>query len=161
MIVEPPGRIRTTRNGPTGHMRVVSCGSSAATVPAPTTTAQRAHACGAMQNVFLARDALGFARVGGDEAVEALAEMADRDRRSRIALQMGRYRSIRAWRGSSAGSTTSQPTSGRHAMTAPESSSSAGCNRASSSSVRSRLICAARRPPPREPPPARCSTHRR
>ncbi len=51
--------------------------------------AQRTHAV-QVQDVLLAGDELRVARVGGDEAVEALAQMADGDRLADVALLIGR-----------------------------------------------------------------------
>ena len=75
----------TTRSGfGPGTCRVVSCGSSAATVPAPTIdrVAQRAQPVHVPQ-VLVAGHVARVAGLGGDEAVETLPHVAERDRARR------------------------------------------------------------------------------
>ena len=113
---------KTTRSGcGPGTWRVVSCGSSAATVPAPTTTASH-------NARIRCRWTMLSPPVTVCESPDGVAMNPSRlwprwptvSGRADVALQMGRYKFSRSDRGSSAGRRDSHPSPGCHASTPPE-----------------------------------------
>ena len=110
----------TTRSGfGPGTWRVVSCGSSAATVPAPTTTASHRARMRCTCTIL-------SLPVTNCESPDGVAMNPSRlwprwptvTGRAEVALQIGRYRFSSSDRASSGGSRDSHPVPGAHASTA-------------------------------------------